>query len=172
VKKVAEDRTQMALEQMARRDPELAARLIVMTMPAAVQRLPGPLTYDMTVRELGSWRVQDGRMERLNGQTDEVDFRFSTDAAGLATMVVGGSPLKLMLTGRIRIRGSRRQASKLRALGDAKDVTIADALRAGAELDADAIFRSLPYLIDPEWTRGQSFVVGYHASRADRGTCT
>jgi ribonucleoside-diphosphate reductase beta chain len=157
----------MALDRMARQDPELAARLIVMTMPAAVKRLPGPLSYDMTVRELGSWRIAVGgdgdgaRMEPLNGQTDAVDFRLSTDAAGLATLATGGSPLKLMLTGRIRIRGSRRQAAKLRALGDATDLTLADALRAGGELDADAIFRSLPYMIDPEWTRGHSFVVAY-----------
>jgi ribonucleoside-diphosphate reductase beta chain len=165
---MASDRTQIALERMARQDPRLAARLIVMTMPAAVKRLPGPLSYDMTVRELGSWRIAVGdngdgaRMEPRDGQTDAVDFRLSTDAAGLAALATGASPLKLMLTGRIRIRGSRRQAGKLRALGDATDLTLADALRAGGEVDTDAIFRSLPYLIDPDWTRGHSFVIGYH----------
>ncbi|MEA2445443.1 MAG: sterol transfer family, partial [Thermoleophilales bacterium] len=148
------------IDRIARNDPDLAARLIVMGMPAAIKDLP--VSYDLIVRELGSWRIQGGRMEPLNGQTDAVDFRLSTDAAGLATLATGGSPLKLMLSGRIRIRGSRRQAAKLRALGGASDLTLADALRAGGELDTDAVFRSLPYLIDPVWTRGHSFVIGYH----------
>jgi ribonucleoside-diphosphate reductase beta chain len=67
-----------------------------------------------------------------------------------------------MLTGRMRIRGSRRKAASLRALADVEDVTIADALQRGAELDADAVYRSLPYMVDPAWTRGHTFVIGYH----------
>ena len=157
---MSEDRTRVALERMAREEPRLAARLVLMTMPAAVQRLDG-VSYDLVVRDLGAWRVRDGRMEPLNGQTGEVDFRMATDAEGLAAMVSGASPLKLMLTGRVRIRGSRRQAAKLRELESA-DATLADAVRAGAELDVDAVFRSLPYLIDASWTRGHTFVVGYH----------
>ena len=155
------DRTQAALRRMAREEPRLAARLVLMTMPAAVQQVEDPLSYDLVVRDLGAWRVSGGRMEALDGQGGEVDFRLSTDPEGLAALVAGDSPLKLMLTGRVRIRGSRRRASRLRALESA-DVTLADAVRAGAELDVDAIFRSLPYLIDPAWTRGHSFVVGYH----------
>ena len=99
---------------------------------------------------------------RADGAADGVDFKLSTDADGLAALVAGESPLKLMLTGRIRIRGSRRKAAELRALAEADDVTIADALRHGAELDTDAVYRALPYLIDPAWTRGHTFVVGYH----------
>jgi ribonucleoside-diphosphate reductase beta chain len=100
-------------------------------------------------------------MEPLNGQADAVDFRLATDAEGLASLAAGASAVKLMLTGRVRIRGSRRKAAGLRALGEADDVTIADALRAGAELDVDAIFRALPYLVDAGWTRGHTFVVSY-----------
>ena len=162
------DRTQIAIERMAREDPRLAARLIVMTMPAAVQRLEGPLTYDLTVRDLGSWRTTVGgngapaRFERVESGDGEVDFQLATDSQGLASLVAGDSPLKLMLTGRVRIRGSRRKASALRALADARDVTIADALEHGGELDPDAVYRALPYLVDPAWTRGHTFVVGYH----------
>ncbi len=158
---MATDRTQIALDRMAREDPALAARLIVMTMPAAVAKLGDEVSYDLVVRDLGAWRVSGGRMEPLNGQPGTVDFSLSTDAAGLAALVAGGSTLKLMLTGRVRIRGSRRQAAKLREL-ETGDVTLGDAVRAGADLDLDAVFRSLPYLIDPAWTRGHTFVVGYH----------
>ena len=141
-----------ALERIAREDPRLAARLIVMTMPAAAQHVDA--SFELVVRDLGSWRFNS------NGNGD-LDFRLATDAHGLAALASGASALKLLLTGRVRIRGSRRQASKLRELETA-DVTIGDALRAGAQLDVDAVFRSLPYLIDPNWTRGHSFVVGYH----------
>jgi ribonucleoside-diphosphate reductase beta chain len=155
------DRTRVALERMAREEPRLAARLVLMTMPAAVQRLEDPVSYELVVRDLGAWRVSGGRMEPLNGQPGEVDFRMATDPEGLAALVAGASPLKLMLTGRVRIRGSRRQAAKLRAL-ESSGVTLGDGVRAGAELDVDAVFRALPYLIDPAWTHGHSFVVGYH----------
>src|SRR2546427_8012171 len=162
------DRTRTALRQMAREDPELAARLVLQTLPAAVRRIPPPLAYELTVRELGTWRIAvdngDARVERLfeaTGDPDGVDFRLETDAAGLAAMAAGRSPLRLMLGGHLRVRGKRRKMLKLRALADAEDTSIAEAAAAGAEIDPDAIYRALEYLIDPEWTRGHSFTVAY-----------
>src|SRR3954454_14530287 len=162
------DRTAQALEAMRRDEPELAARLFVQMLPAAAQRLEGPLSYDLAIDGLGTWRVDvDGNgggasVERLlEGAPGEVDFTVASDAAGIAALAARESPLKLMLRGRVRIRGKRRRALKLRALGEGPDPTIAEALAAGAELDADAIYRSLPYLIDPEWTRGHAFTVAY-----------
>lgn len=148
------------LERIAREDPKLAARLVVMTMPAVVDRVPA--SFDLVVRDLGAWRVADGRMQVLNGQTEEVDFKLSTDAEGLASLVAGGSAMKLMLTGRVRIRGSRRKAAALRELGEVDDIAIGDALGRGGELDVDAVYRALPYMVEPAWTRGHTFVVGYH----------
>ncbi|MEA2367472.1 MAG: ribonucleoside-diphosphate reductase beta chain [Thermoleophilaceae bacterium] len=157
------DRTRIALRQMAREDPELAARLVLQTLPAAAARIRPPLRYELTVGELGTWLVSvddaGARVER--GTNGEVDFKLSTDEAGLAQMAAGASPLRLMLGGRVRIRGKRRRALRLRAMGAADDLSMADALDNGAELDPDAVYRSLPYLIDPEWTRGHRFVVGY-----------
>ncbi|MEA2353341.1 MAG: sterol transfer family, partial [Thermoleophilaceae bacterium] len=150
------DRTRIALRQMAREDPELAARLVLQTLPAAAARIRPPLRYELTVGELGTWLVSvDDAGARVERGTDgEVDFKLSTDEAGLAQMAAGASPLRLMLGGRVRIRGKRRRALRLRAMGAADDLSMADALDNGAELDPDAVYRSLPYLIDPEWTRG------------------
>src|SRR4051812_525444 len=162
------DRTAQALEAMRRDDPELATRLFLQMLPATAQRLEGPLSYDLAIDGLGTWRVEvDGngggaRVERLlEGAAGEVDFTIASDAAGIAALAARQSPLKLMMRGAIRIKGKRRRALKLRALGEGPDPTIAEALAAGAELDADAIYRSLPYLIDPEWTRGHAFTVAY-----------
>jgi ribonucleoside-diphosphate reductase beta chain len=172
------DRTRIALEQMAREDPQLAARLVIQTLPAAAARVDGPLRYDLSVGELGSWRVEVGengagaRVERLRngGAGKGVDFSLATDAEGLAAMAAGASPAGLMLRRRLRVRGSRRSALKLRAMGQGPDPSIAEALAAGAELDADAIYRALAYLIDPEWTRGHSFTVAYVVTGEGGGT--
>src|SRR3954447_22847379 len=162
------DRTAQALEAMTREDPELAPRLFLQMLPATAQRLEGPLSYDLEIDRLGTWRVDvagDGggaRVERLrDGSDGEVDFTIVSGPEGIAALAARQSPLKLMMRGQIRIRGKRRRALKLRALGEGPDPTIADALAAGAELDPDAIYRSLPYLIDPEWTRGHAFTVAY-----------
>jgi ribonucleoside-diphosphate reductase beta chain len=170
------DRTRTALRQMAREDPELAARLVLQTLPAAIRRIPPPLAYELAVRELGTWRIAvdngDARVERLyeaTGDPDGLDFRLETDPAGLAAMAAGASPLRLMLGGRVRIRGKRRRALKLRALADAEDTSIADAAAAGADIDPDAIYRALEYLIDPEWTRGHSFTVAYEIAPGGNG---
>jgi ribonucleoside-diphosphate reductase beta chain len=134
-------------------------------LPAVAQRLDGPLAYDLTIEELGTWHVAvDGngggaRVER--GSNGSTDFALHTDAAGVAALAAGTSPLRLMMSGKLKLTGKRRRALKLRALAEGPEPTIADALKAGAELDADAIYRALPYLIDPEWTRGHEFTVAY-----------
>ena len=162
---------------MAQEDPELAARLVLQALPAAVRRIPPPIDYELTVTGLGSWRVAvhdgDARVEPSaaeDGGRDGLDFRLETDPAGLAAMAAGTSPLRLMLGGRLRIRGKRRRALKLRAMANGDDVSIADAAAAGAEIDPDAIFRALEYLIDPEWTRGHRFTLAYEIAPGAKGT--
>jgi ribonucleoside-diphosphate reductase beta chain len=158
------DRTEIALQEMARENPELAARLVLQALPAAAKRIRGPVSYDLVIDGVGSRHVDvggDGQVsvtETANGSTD---FAMHTDAEGLALMASGTSPLKLMLRGRLKIRGSRRKAMRLRAMSNGDGLGMADALAAGATVDPDAIYRALPYLIDPEWTRGHSFTVAY-----------
>ena len=165
------DRTREALRDMAREDPELAARLVVQTLPAAVRKIEPPLAYDLTVDGLGTWRVvvEDGTatVAQPNGDR-ELDFRMTTDAEGLAQMAAGASPTRLLLGGKLRIRGKRRRARKLRAMAEGDPPSLGDAVRAGAELDVDAVFRALAYMIDPAWTRGHSFSVGYEVEGAGR----
>src|SRR5204863_6123786 len=98
------------------------------------------------------------------GMNGDVDFVLSTDPAGLAELAAGVSPLRLMLGGIVRIRGKRRRAMRLRAMSSANGLSMADALAGGAQLDPDAVYRSLAYMIDPEWTRGHSFAIAYELS--------
>jgi ribonucleoside-diphosphate reductase beta chain len=163
-------RSQEAFRQMAQADPELAARLVLMSLPVVAKRIPGSLTYDLTVEGWGTYRVSkhngtatvDEQPERGDVARPDpgVDFMLVTDARTLAQMAAGVSPARLMLEGRIRIRGKRRRALKLRAMADS-DLDLAEVLRSGAEIDPDLLYRALEYLIDPEWTQGHKFTIVY-----------
>ncbi|HEX4718588.1 MAG TPA: SCP2 sterol-binding domain-containing protein [Thermoleophilaceae bacterium] len=163
-------RAQVAFRQMAALDPDLAAKLVLMSLPVAARRINGEVTYDLTVQGWGTYRVskQNGSasVEEYPERPDVdrpdpgVDFTMVMDARTLAHMAAGASPARLMLDGRLRIRGKRRRALKLRAMADG-ELDLAQILSAGAEIDPDLLYRSLEYLIDPAWTKGHRFTVVY-----------
>ncbi len=161
-----ENRTPLALKAMAQEDPELAARLVLQTLPGAAAHIPGKLVYDMDVEGLGNWRVAvaDGSAQVTpvadGDGNGKVDFRLKMDPRTLADLATGAGPLGLMLSGRLHIQGKRRRALRLRALAGAQP-TMADVVAQGGKIDAGLLYRSLTYLIDPEWTRGHRFVVCY-----------
>jgi putative sterol carrier protein len=163
-------RAQEAFREMARNDPDLAARLVLMSLPVAAQRIQGDLTYDLTVEGWGTYRVSklngsatvDQQPERHDVDRPDpgVDFMIAMDARTLAQMAAGASPARLMLDGRLRIRGKRRRALKLRAMADG-ELDLAEVLRNGGEIEPDLLYRSLEYLIDPAWTKGHKFTIVY-----------
>jgi ribonucleoside-diphosphate reductase beta chain len=161
------DRRRAALARIAADDPELAARLILMTLPAAAARIRGALAFDLEVEGLGTHRVAvtggRARVGEANGPAD-TDFRLQTDARGLVELVTGASgPFDLMLHGRVRIRGKRRRALRLRQMAPS-DGDLAEVVRAGGTLDPDVLYRALPYLVEPEWTKGHVFTVRYQVT--------
>jgi ribonucleoside-diphosphate reductase beta chain len=168
------DRQRAALRRMAANEPELAARLILMTLPGAASRMNGALSYVLEVKELGAHRVSisggDARVDGVDGDVEDADFRLQTDARTLADLVTGKrGPLGLMMRGRLRIRGKRRKAMKLRRMSSG-EISMAEVAEAGGTLDPDILYRSLPYLIDPEWTTGHDFTVRYVVTGNGGGT--
>src|SRR4051812_17122772 len=171
-------RAQAAFREMAHNDPDLAAKLVLMSLPVAARRIPGDLTYDLTVQGWGTYRVEkrngDATVDRQDerGDVDRpdpgVDFTMVMDARTLAHMAAGANPARLMFEGRLRIRGKRRRALKLRAMAEG-ELDLAEVLRAGGEIDPDLLYRSLEYLIDAEWTRGHKFIVVYELSGNGNG---
>src|SRR4051794_823003 len=155
---------------MAHADPDLAAKLVLMSLPVAAKRIHGELTYDLTVEGWGTYRVSkhngtatvDERPERSDVDRPDpgVDFTMVMDARTLAQMAAGASPARLMIDGKLRIRGKRRRALKLRAMAEG-ELDLAEVLRSGADIDPDLLYRSLEYLIDPAWTKGHKFTVVY-----------
>jgi ribonucleoside-diphosphate reductase beta chain len=156
------DRTSQAIAVMAREDPELAARLVIQTLPAAAAKVPGKLTYGLVVEGLGEYTVviDSGRAEVIEGLNGSTEFNLSTNVSGLAALAAGTSPMRLIVSGRVRIRGNRLRARRLRAMSNGP-VDLADVVANGGSVDPDLLYRSLPYLIDPEWTRGHAYLLRY-----------
>lgn len=156
-----------ALRAMAAQHPELAARLILMTLPASASRIRGDLTYDLEVEGLGKRRVSvSGGRARVDESPEdgETDFRIQTDPQTLVDLATGASgPIPLMLRRRLRIRGKRRRALRLREMSSA-GADLGQVVDAGGKLDPDVLYRSLPYLVEPEWTKGHDFTVRYQVT--------
>jgi ribonucleoside-diphosphate reductase beta chain len=170
------DRQRAALHRMAKDDPELAGRLILMTLPGAASKIGGTMSYVLDVKELGAHRVSisggRARVARLDGEGEDADadFRLETDARTLADLAARRhGPLGLMMRGRLRIRGKRLKAMKLRRMSSG-ELSMAEVVDAGGTLDPDVLYRSLPYLIDPEWTEGHNFTVRYVVTGEGGGT--
>ena len=165
---------QRALRRMAESDPELAARLILQSLPAAAAKLPEGMSDRLELDGLGAWTVSSfgGRAKvaevlagaDLNGEA----FAISTDAETLARVASGRNPVGPLMSGRLKLRGRRRKAMALRRLDP--DAGPRDLARLGHPVDADLVFRSLPYAIEPEWTRGHRFTVAYQLVGEGGGT--
>jgi ribonucleoside-diphosphate reductase beta chain len=156
------ERARQAVAEMAREDPDLAARLVLQTLPAAAAKVPGQLTYGLLVDGLGDYTVaiDSGRASVTEGLDGATDFNLSTNVRGLAALASGTSPLRLIVSGQVRIRGNRLRARKLRAMSNGP-VDLADVIANGGSVDPDLLYRSLPYLIDPAWTEGHAYLLRY-----------
>jgi ribonucleoside-diphosphate reductase beta chain len=162
-----------ALRRMAKSEPELAARLIVQSLPAAAATLPAGLSYRLELEGLGAWTVNPvGDRAEVTEAAEGADlngeaFAIRTDPATLAQVASGRSPVGAMARGRIKLRGRRRKALALRRLS--VDAGPRDLARLGLPVDPDLVFRSLAYAIEPEWTKGHSFAVAYELVGAGGG---
>jgi ribonucleoside-diphosphate reductase beta chain len=168
--------TTEALKRMAKADPELAARLIVHTLPAAAATLPAGLSYRLELEDLGAWRIRStGDRAEVNeavagGELNGDAFAISTDAATLAALAAGANPISALAGRRLRLRGKRRKALALRRLS--QDAGPRELAKMGVEVDPDLLYRSLAYLVDPEWTRGHRFRIGYELVGEGGGSWT
>jgi ribonucleoside-diphosphate reductase beta chain len=159
---------------MAEFDPELAARLIVQSLPAAAAKLPDGMSYRLELEGLGAWTVSSlgGRAKvaevlagaDLNGEA----FAISTDAETLARVTSGRNPVGPLMNGRLKLRGRRHKALALRKLDP--EAGPRELARLGHPVDADLVFRSLAFAIEPEWTQGHRFAVAYQLVGEGGGT--
>jgi hypothetical protein len=157
-------RLRHALVAFANEDPLAAGALLVGLVPAQAAVLDGGLTYDLTVRGVGTFAVfvEDGsaRVVRLSRRRPrgEALFHLAGDPVRLAELLAGDRRKVGRLRRKARLTGNRKRARALMALPGAQ-LSLAQAVRAGARLEPALVYQALPFAIDPQWTRGHNFTV-------------
>jgi hypothetical protein len=159
----AERRLRRALVAFARHDPLMAGRLLISLLPAQGVVLEQPVSYDLTVRGLGTFAVSvtngraDVRRVPQPRRRAQAAFHLRVDAPALAELLAGERARIGRFRGAARAN-RRRRAAELAPLASA-GISLADAVRAGARLDPELVYAALPFAVEPEWTRGHSFTV-------------
>jgi hypothetical protein len=163
-----------AIERLAGQDAQAAAKLIVALLP--VQRLivAHDATYDLTVTELGTFRVQlhagatTVEPQAEPGGRREIDFHLEGAAGALSEFAGGGIKRRPKGT---HLEGSRRKLKKL--LKELRDpIQLSDVARSGALIEPGLILAALAAGIDPAQTAGHTFTVAWHVTGQRGGTWT
>jgi hypothetical protein len=153
-----------AIVKLAHDDPAAAGRLLAALLPAQAAALATPLDYDLTIAEAGTFAVTiDGPTARVSARPQprgrgHADFHLSADALTLAELLAGVGHRIGRWRGPARFSGSRRKLDVLRSLPATK-LTLAEAARAGADLDPAQVYRTLSYAVHPAWTKGERFTL-------------
>jgi hypothetical protein len=153
-----------ALVKLAHDDPAAAGRIIAALLPVQSAIVTGPLDYDLTIAEVGTFAVTvaGGRayvqlIKAPRGRR-EAEFHLAADALTLAELIAG-VPHKIgRFRGAARVSGRKRRVKPLRAIPAAR-ISLAEAARAGARLEPALVFRTFPYVIQAAWSRGHSFTI-------------
>jgi SCP-2 sterol transfer family len=139
---------------MVAKEPELAAELLVQALPAAAKPIKGRLSYLLVISDLATYAVtiEDGQAVVTNvvdegGGLEDVDFRLITDARTFAGLAIGESQTMAVLRRRVRIKGKRWRALKLRKFE--RTVSLRDVQ--GAGVDPELLYRAMRYAIEPRW---------------------
>jgi hypothetical protein len=153
-----------ALVKLAHDDPGTAGRIIAGLLPVQSVLVEGPVDYDLTITEIGTFSVSvnSGRayvnaISEPRGRR-EAEFHLSADALTLAELMAGVPHRLGRFRGPARVSGRKRRAKPLKAIRTAS-LSLADAARAGARLEPGLVFATFPYVIHPAWSRQQSFTV-------------
>jgi hypothetical protein len=161
-----------ALIALAEREPRVASQLMLQLLPAQGLAVPAPVTYAVTLLELGAyWVTRDEGPASVVEQEGAarpatVDFELAGGAAAFAQLFAGASPRRLVLTGDLRMRGKTRP---MRAVWG-RPIDLAEAAQAGIWLDPELVYKAIAAVIDPEWTRGWSFAVAHEVTGERGGT--
>lgn len=163
-----------ALVRLASSDKDAAARLVVGLLPVQRLLVEGDATYDLTVTELGTFRVAlhagattvEPRSEP--GTRKEIDFHLEGTAATLAEFAAGGGRRRPKGT---HLEGSRRKLKRL--LKDLRDpISLLDVARSGAVIEPGLVLSVLAAGMDPSWAAGHTFTVAWEVTGQRGGTWT
>jgi hypothetical protein len=164
-----------AIVKLAHDDPATAAALLVSLLPAQGTAIEGPLGYDLTIREAGTFAIgiAAGRasVEQIEVPRPRslAEFHLTADAVVLCELLAGVEHRIGRFFGPARVRGRKRRLRELRALATSAD-SVSAAARAGARLDPGLVYRLVAYAIHPTWTRGHAFTIAQEITGAPSET--
>ena len=150
-----------------RRDPRLAAELVLELLPAQALSVKKPIRYLAKIAELGAYEVSltagHGSVRDLAGAglIEAHTFLLEGPAAAFAEVAAGGSRISAWRPpAGLRIRGGRRRARPL--LGSRRaPLALSDLERAGVTVWPGLLLLALAEAIDPASTAGHSFTVAF-----------
>jgi hypothetical protein len=164
-----------ALVRLAEDDRDAAARLLASLLPGQAAVVAEPLSYDLTIRGLGTFAVTladgAGRAEPIERRRPRREAAFHLEA-GPRTLaeLLAGEPHRIgRFSGPARLRGRRRRLRALRPVVDAP-LTLAQAVRAGATVEPGLAWRTLAVAVRPAWTRGMHFTLAQVIAGPDAET--
>ena len=153
-----------AIVKLAHDNAALAGRVLTALLPAQGAVIDGPLGYDLTISGVGTYSIAiaGGRafvepLDHPRGRPD-AEFHLTADPLILAEMLAGVEHRIGRFFGPARVRGRKRRVKALQALPQSSP-TLADAARAGAQLDPELVYRTFAYAVHPSQTKGHSFTV-------------
>jgi predicted nucleic acid-binding Zn-ribbon protein len=150
-----------------RRDPRLAAELVLELLPAQALSIDKPLRYLVKIVELGAYEVSlaggHGSVRDLAGAglIDSRTFLLEGPAAAFAEVAAGGGRLSAWRPPPgLRIRGGRRRARRLLSSRGAP-VALSELEAAGVTVWPGLLLLALAEAIDPASTTGHSFTIAF-----------
>lgn len=150
-----------------RRDPRLAAELVLELLPAQALSVEKPLRYLVKILELGAYEVSladgCGAVRDLAGAglVDSRTFMLEGSAAAFAEIAGGGSRLSAWRPpAGLRVRGGRRRAKRLLA-ARREPLSLGDLERAGVTVWPGLLLLALAEAVDPASTAGHTFTVAF-----------
>ena len=155
-----------ALASMLERDPLMSGRLVLALLPA--QRLvhAAPLAYDLVLADRGCiqvtvagdyWSVEERDSPRSAGA---VQFRLDGDLPSLARLVAARRIRRGLRRSGARLTGDRRAARAMLSLVKAP-LSISELVAAGVVVDPPVALALAAAMIEPAWTRGERFTIGF-----------
>lgn len=150
-----------------RRDPRLAAELVLELLPAQALSVEKPLSYLAKIIELGAYEVSlsggRGTVRDLAGAglVESRTFLLEGSAAAFAEVAGGGSRLSAWRPpSGLRVRGGRRKAKRLLATRR-QPLSLSDLEAAGVTVWPGLLLLALAEAIDPASTAGHAFTVAF-----------
>lgn len=150
-----------------RRDPRLAAELVLELLPAQALSIEKPLRYLVKILELGAYEVSlaDGRGAVRDlagaGLVDSRTFMLEGSAVAFAEIAGGGSRLSAWRPpAGLHVRGGRRRAKRLLSTRR-EPLSLVDLERAGVTVWPGLLLLALAEAVDPAATAGHVFTVAF-----------